>query len=243
MLSVRLSLINKKWEGWATFFYDDHELLHRHDRLFTKEEWNAFEQYEREYRAELVWFWTFKSWEKPQNEEDLNRYCRTKYQNYHQINEYIPEEKREEYRKTFDPYFTQAWDALLEHSPDMASDMNKYRLPLYWKLFWTAFKDDDFEWDADELEVELEDAYHDMEDYDEGREVERREAFDGLPYVELGGFPRWFQGHDQTPVGPGGNRMSFIGQVWTDYLRYASKLVYLFYDPESGRFNQVHDYD
>ena len=243
MLSVRLSLINEKREGWATFFYDDHELLHRHDRLFTKKEWNAFERYAREYREELIWFWSFKSWEKPRNEEELNRYFRIKYQHYHDINEYIAEEQREEHRRIFNKYFTQSEKALLEHFPDMASEMSDYRTALYWNVFWATFKDDNFEWNADELEGKLEDAYHDMEDYDEGREVERREAFDGLAYVELGGFPRWFQGHDQTPVGPGGNRMTFIGQVWTDYLKYASKLVYLFYDPEAGFFNQVHDYD
>lgn len=247
ILSVLLSLIDKNLDGWATFFYEDISLIHRHDRLFTEEEWNEFNGYKEEWRNDLIWFWSFKSWEKPRSEEELDKYYKILYQLFYYTPDYVKESEILKMKEPiFDPFMRELKDEVSGHGGEEADSVNRNWSRIYWDLFWQFFIGE-FEYpDCEKLFKYLQDE----SDYYENLEQSRRRAFEGLPYVEIGGFPSWFQGLDKTQeiVPLAGKQilegnLDFIGQFWTDYLNWHSKLVYLFYDTDSQILYQMHDYD
>lgn len=247
ILLVNLEKIRTDWSGWITFCYGSRHWRRFHDRLFTPEEWEAFEALPSGSKRDLIRFWEQRSWAPGSTPEEISHYYRTLYR----IRNYCPEEPWrpvpplrdvEDFRASFAPVWHYYADKLKAVSEDgRREEFQQNETAIYWDLFWESFR-----YDTAYIldETLLEERCADRRQREDAQSKRRTEAFEGIAYIELGGVPGWFQGCDKTPLTPKGDPMDFVGQFWTDYLNaYGSMLVYLFFDAESGYATQVYDYD
>lgn len=243
-LQVRLSLLNENWQGWATFFCGENSHRHYRDRLFTDEEWETYQNLPEKMKEDLHWFWGFKSFAMPKDKADIDRYFKIMYMVYTGILEPPHEDELKEHHEYFDP----EWKKLMEEAenrkkiwkgipPDWLLE-NRERC--YWFFFWYCFVQDAEAPDRETL-LDLVNIFREAE---EKYAMTREKTIKGIPYLKLGGNPKWWQDGDKTPLNSSGKKFSFVGQVWADSFNAApSRLVYVFYDPYEGLLKQCFDYD
>lgn len=243
VLSVQLSLIQDDWHGWATFFDEGAEYLVREGRLFTDEQWDAYQRFDPEYQADLRWYWSQESWQTAASDAKRDRYFRIQYQLFYgSLEPPSPEEVRHA-RKRFEPEWEELRTALRSADGEMAEWLDENRSRVYWDLFWARF------WGANTGSLHTPEQFRDavtrdMEDT-QRRERRREVGMPRLRFVELGGEPRWFVHREALARRDDAYRLRFVGQLWTDVLDvYPIQLLHLFFDPETGRMVQfAHDFD
>ena len=234
ILSFRLSHINQDWKGWGTYTYGAETWIHRYDRLFLEDEWEMLQQFNENLKEDLIWFWSFKSWNLPSN--DLDRYYRIKYYlKRFDCNHEILFEKIKNDRNNFDKH----WNEFIADQKNWESNVQKWFRQNQHCIYWKYFTSENLEISHTSI-FEIKDLF---EQEKLRREQLRRKAVTGLEYLEMAGEPHWFQGHDMTPHAKDGHKFEFLGQIWSDYLISTSKLLYLFYDPEDNILIEKYDYD
>ncbi len=247
-LSVDLSKFNDDLNGWVTFTYKPETFIHRYDRLFTNDEWEYFLDLDDEWKDELIWFWSYKSWNLPTDKKDLSDYYRILFTLYHKADyknvDYTPHDSYAGFLNLWrEENKLNKWPELLEGRSNWSEEEIKWidkRKEYYiWKdIFGDWISAEDTITDPSDLRKLIN---KDMETCN-SEEQDRINAFSGLYYLDR--YRNWFQGHDKTPINSNGDEYFFVGQIWSDYLNvYGSKLLYLFYDDKDNCQIEVYDYD
>jgi hypothetical protein len=244
ILSVHFSLIQREEDSWAPFCYGDGSWLNRYDRLFSREEWKEFLTWPEEVRNELMDFWEMKNFHLDQfGKYELDFYYRMLYRIFFGYLKPPAKGTFDRHLRRFRPVWERLRGILLspEMDPDISGWMGKNEYMVYWHSFWAGFSG---KIKLEELNTDMLIAFmKEKRDREKERQENRNYALRHIEHVELGGSPGWFKGVDKSAeLEPGHSRL-FVGQFWSDYLGYGTRLLYLFYNTEESRFDQFHDYD
>ncbi len=243
VLAVDLSKINPEWQGWAGFLYKSDEFYFRHGRIFSNNEWADFQKLSPGWRDNLLWFWSFKSWKLPKDQDELDEYYRILYQLYYKCDyaDFLYTNYDSFLNidlEAFKDDFSVIWKGIEFDLNAMGGKykrwVGEHKSRIYWDFFWQFYNDNFGVPDREKLE-ELFTLEH---NYIRKLDAGRRSAMSGLKYVEIGGSPSWFQGQNKTP-----GDSEFVGQLWSDYMNIGSKLLYLFYDTTEEKLIEKYDWD
>ena len=240
LIAVTASLIFPGEEGLLTFFDDEVEFVRKHGRLFTREELDYFGSLPEDARSRLISFWKYSSSSLPKTGEELDNYYSTLYQIKGGADIRLTAGDTAATKENWDPIWQMIVEDTEKENPEVNAWLQANKAMLYWRYFWAEHCRGDIPYWYGDLEEIYRKEIKDILEINQKREA----ALLNAEEISLGGAPRWFQGLDMTPQAPSGGQMEFAGQFWTDLLGiHGAKLVYLFYDRESGLLKQLYDYD
>jgi hypothetical protein len=226
LLSVHFSLVGVEEDGWATFCYNQGNYLYRFDRLFTPEDWDRIQALDDQSLNELVDFWDIKSYQIDQlNRQELDFYYNIRFRLSCGLVEPPLHGDYDRHMSLFRP----RWEPLRKDLPPGRSGAEE--IMLFWKLFWstctgiTALEKLDRDLIVLFLEAERE--------IEKKREMDRSYALAHLHMLEL--EPAGDRGQEKSQKKSQEEELP-IGQIWSDYLGYGSRLLSLSYLPEKGAF-------